>query len=54
MNQTDKTRPCVLRRWAQMKREQRRANLREAKKNRVYYLFLLPFGIVFLLFRSIK
>ena len=50
MNQTDKTRPCVLRRWAQMKREQRRANLREAKKNRVYYLFLLPFGIVFLLF----
>lgn len=50
MNQTNKTRPCVLRRWAQMKREQRRANLREAKKNRVYYLFLLPFGIVFLLF----
>lgn len=50
MNQTDKTRPCVLRRWAQMKRAHLRTNLREAKKNRVYYLFLLPFGIVFLLF----
>ena len=35
MNQTDQTRPCVLRRWAQMKREQRRANLREAKKKHV-------------------
>ena len=33
MNQTDKTRPCVLRRWAQMKREQRRANPFSGRQN---------------------
>ena len=50
MSQNNEPRPSVLRRWAAMKRERMRDNLHEAKKNRVYYLFLLPFGIVFLLF----
>ena len=50
MNRSDKASPSLLRRWAKMKRSHLRANWREAKKNRVYYLFLLPFGIVFFLF----
>ena len=49
-NNESAKRPSVLQRWAAMKRDRVRYNLREMKKNRVDYWFLLPFLIVFVLF----